>query len=153
MFLLCGLWRGRDLPEPIDTMHCSARIQGCPGEGEGEWNARKQGGAKRRVWRNVHIGIDEQTLEIRAAEFATCDVGDAPMLPELLNRTPPDQEIASVTGDGAFDARICHDVISDRGAAGIIPLRKKAKPRKPDTPGAIARNEALRASRRFGRTI
>ena len=33
-------------------------------EGEGEWNARKHGGSKRRVWRKIHIGIDEQTLEI-----------------------------------------------------------------------------------------
>jgi hypothetical protein len=24
-------------------------------EGEGEWNARKHGGAKRRVWRKIHI--------------------------------------------------------------------------------------------------
>ena len=43
--------------------------------------------------------------------------------------------------------------IAARGAAAIIPPRKNAKPWKPDTPGAIARNEALRASRRFGRTI
>ena len=41
---------------------------------------RKHGGTKRRVWRKIHIGIDEQTLEIRAAEFTTSDVGDAPML-------------------------------------------------------------------------
>lgn len=30
-------------------------------EGEGEWNARKHGGAKRPVWCKVHLGIDEQT--------------------------------------------------------------------------------------------
>uniref|UniRef100_UPI00316AEA81 transposase n=2 Tax=Belnapia moabensis TaxID=365533 RepID=UPI00316AEA81 len=39
------------------------------------------------------------------------------------------------------------------GAAAIIPPRKNAKPWKADGAGAIARNEALRASRRFGRTI
>ena len=105
------------------------------------------------MWRKIHIGIDEQTLEIRAAEFTTSDVGDAPMLPELLDQIPPDQEIASVTADGAFDTRKCHDAIAARGAAAIIPPRKNAKPWKPDTPGAIARNEALRASKRFGRTI
>ena len=98
-------------------------------------------------------GIDEQTLEIRAAEFTTSDVGDAPMLPELLDQIPPDQVIASVTADGALDTRKCHDAIAARGAAAIIPPRKTAKPWKPDTAGAIARNEALRASRRFGRTI
>ena len=56
-------------------------------EGEGEWNARKHGGAKRRVWRKIHIGIDEQTLEIRAAEFTTSDVGDAPFVGQTVPRT------------------------------------------------------------------
>ncbi len=121
--------------------------------GEGEWNARKHGGPKRRVWRKIHIGIDKKTLEIRAAEFTTSNVGDAPMLPELLGQVPPDQEIATVTGDGAFDTRKCHDAIAARGAAAIIPPRKNAKPWKPDTPGAVARNEILRTSQRFGRAI
>lgn len=48
-------------------------------------------------WRKPHIGIHEQTLEIRAAEFTTTDVGDAPMMPELLDQIPPGQKIASVT--------------------------------------------------------
>ena len=43
--------------------------------------------------------------------------------------------------------------IAARGAAAIIAPRKNAKPRKPDSPAAIARNEAVRASRRFGRTL
>ncbi len=75
------------------------------------------------------------------------------MLPVLLDQIPPDQEIASVTADGAFDTRKCHDAIAARGAAAIIPPRKNGKPWKTDGAGAIARNEALRASRRFGRTI
>jgi len=134
-------------------LHLLIDSTGIKVEGEGEWNARKHGGTKRRVWRKIHIGIDEQTLEIRAAEFTTSDVGDAPILPDLLDQIPPDQQIASVTADGAFDTRKCHDAIAARGAAAIIPPRKNARPWKPDTPGAIARNEALRASRRFGRTI
>ena len=36
------------------------------GEGEGERNARKHGGPKRRLWRNIHIGIGEEMLEIPA---------------------------------------------------------------------------------------
>lgn len=134
-------------------LHLLIDSTGIKVEGEGEWNARKHGGTKRRVWRKIHIGIDEQTLEIRAAEFTTSDVGDAPMLPELLDQIPPEHEIASVTADGAFDTRKCHDAIAARGAAAIIPPRKNAKPWKPDSAGAVARNEALRASRRFGRMI
>ena len=92
-------------------------------------------------------------MEIRAAEFTISDVGDAPMLPELLDQIPLEQEIASVTADGAFDTRKCHDAIAARGAAAIIPPRKNAKPWKPDTSGAVARNEILRTSKRVGRAI
>jgi len=122
-------------------------------EGEGEWHARKHGGTKRRLWRKIHIGVDEQTLEIRAIEITGSNVGDAPMLPELLSQIPADVEVGSVTADGAYDTRKCHDAVADRGAHAVIPPRKNAKPWKPSTAGAIARNEALRASKYLGRAI
>lgn len=59
-------------------------------ECEFEWNGRKHGGTKRRIWRKIQIRIDEETLEVRAADFTTGDIGDAPMLPELLEQIPPD---------------------------------------------------------------
>lgn len=126
---------------------------GIKAEGEGEWHARKHGGAKRRLWRKIHLGVDEQTLEIRAVEITGSSVGDAPMLPALLDRIPADVEIGSVTADGAYDTRKCHDAVADRGANAVIPPRKNAKPWKPSTAGAIARNEALRASKYLGRAI
>jgi hypothetical protein len=131
-------------------LHLLVDSAGIKVEGEGEWNASKHGGAKRRVWRKIHIGIDEKSLEIRAAEFTTSDVDDAPMPPELLDQIPPEQEIASVTADGAFGTRKCHDAIA---ASAIIPPRKNAKPWKPDSAGAVARNDILRTSKRVGRTI
>ena len=50
-------------------------------EGEGEWNVRKRGGPKRRVWRKVHLGIDEQTLEIRASRSPAATLGMRPCCP------------------------------------------------------------------------
>jgi len=126
---------------------------GIKAEGEGEWNARKHGGPKRRLWRKIHIGIDEETLEVRAVEVTTSNVGDAPMLPELLDQIPSDQSVGSVTADGAYDTRKCHDAIAARGAHAVIPPRKNAKPWKPKSAGAIARNEAVNASRYLGRVI
>ena len=126
---------------------------GIKAEGEGEWNARKHGGTKRRIWRKIHIGIDEETLEVRAIEVTTSNVGDAPMLPELLDQIPLDQNIGSVTADGAYDTRKCHNAIAVRGAHAVIPPRKNAKPWKPTSVGAIARNEAVNASRYLGRAI
>ena len=75
------------------------------------------------------------------------------MLPELLAQIPADQDIASVTADGAYDTRKCHDAIAERGANAVIPPRKNAKPWKAITAGAVARNEALRASKYLGRAL
>jgi len=75
------------------------------------------------------------------------------MLPELLNQIPPEHEIASITADGAYDTRKCHDAIAECGAVAVIPPRKNAKPWKADSAGAVARNEALRASKYLGRAL
>lgn len=67
-------------------MHCRALDStGIKSEGEGAWNARKHGGPKRRIWRKIHVSIDEETLEVRAIEVTTSNVGNAPMLADLLN--------------------------------------------------------------------
>lgn len=55
--------------------------------------------------------------------------------------------------DGAYDTRNCYDAVADRGAHAVIPPRRNAKPCKPSTAGAIARNEALRVSRCLSRAI
>ena len=60
------------------------------------------------------------------------------MLPGLPDQIPADQEIASVTADGAYDTRKCHDAIAERGAHAVIPPRKNAKPWKTETAGALA---------------
>jgi len=88
----------------LQANHCWAvDSTGIKVEGDGEWHTRNHGGAKRRVWRKIHLGIDEETLEIRAVEVTTSIVADAPMLPGLLDQVASDQEIATVTADGAYD--------------------------------------------------
>ena len=145
---VCIPYRGSSGP-----LHLLIDSTGIKAEGEGEWNARKHGGPKRRLWRKIHIGIDEETLEIRAVEVTTSSIGDAPMLPDLLNQIPADEDISSVTADGAFDTRKCYDAIAARKADAVIPPRKNAKLWKADTPGAIARNEAVRSSKYLGRAL
>ena len=46
------------------------------------------------------------------------------MLPDLLNQIPADEAIGSITTDGAFDTRECHNAIPDRGANAVIPSAK-----------------------------
>jgi hypothetical protein len=151
--------RQRTLPVSIPyrgssgPLHLLIDSTGIKAEGEGEWNARKHGGLKRRLWRKIHIGIDEETLEIRAVEVTSSSIGDAPMLPDLLNQIPADEDLGSVTADSAFDTRKCHDAIAARNSHAVIPPRKNAKFWKVDTPGAIARNEAVRSSKYLGRAL
>jgi hypothetical protein len=117
---------------------------GIKAEGEGEWNAHKHGGAKRRIWRKIHIGVDEETLEVRAVEVTSCNIGDAPIMPELLNHISADRDIGSVIADGAYDTRKCHEAIAARNAHAVIHPRKNAKPWKPASTASIARNDAVR---------
>ena len=121
--------------------------------GEGKWKCKKHGAEYRRQWRKVHLAIDARTLDIRAIEVTDNGTGDAPMLPELLSQIPPDEPIASVGGDGAYDTKACHAAIALRNAQAIIPPRKNARAWKGTQAGASSRNEALRACQRLGRRI
>ena len=126
---------------------------GIKAEGEGEWFAKKHGSSKPRQWRKVHLGIDADTLEIRAIEITGSRVGDAPMLPELLSQIPADQAIDKVSADGAYDTRACHAAIAARDACAVIPSRKNTRAWLENTPGASARNETVRSTHRLGRAI
>ena len=101
----------------------------------------------------IKYGIDEETLNVRVVEVTGSNIGDAPMLPELLNQIPSEQDIGSVTAHGAYDTRKCHEAIAARDAHAVVPPRKNAKPWKPTSTGAIARTDAVNAQRYLGRTL
>jgi hypothetical protein len=136
-----------------EGLHLLVDSSGIKMLGEGEWKRKKHGADYRRQWRKIHMGIDAQTLEIRAFEVTDNAEGDAPMLPELLSQIPADEVLLSVSGDGAYDTKGSHAAIAARGATAIIPTRKNGQPWKENTAGAKARNEILRATRHLGRTI
>lgn len=103
--------------------------------------ARKHGTHRRRQYRKVHLAMDTATGDIRAVEFISSREGDSPVLPELLDQIPPDEDIGTVTGDGAFDTRRCHTAILDRGGTAIIPICRNGRLWKEDCPAARARND------------
>ena len=72
------------------------------------------------------------------------------MLPCLLDQIPADQIVASVSGDGAYNTKNCHEAIAKRGAQAIIPTRKNAKPWNYQRSGVTVRNAILAAMRRLG---
>ena len=152
--------------EPVSATGSSEPARGIKAEGCGEWCAKKHGPSKPRLWRKVHLGIDAETLEIRAIEVTGAGVGpsrglktnhcramDAPMLPELLEQIASDQPIGKVSADGAYVTRAWHEAIAGRGAIAVIPTRRNGRPWQKDTPGAQARNDILRTTCRLGRTI
>ena len=52
----------------LQANHCRAvDSTGIKAEGEGEWHTQAWR-PQTRVWRKIHLGIDEQTLEIQAVE-------------------------------------------------------------------------------------
>lgn len=53
--------------------------------GEGEWKVRQQGVSQRRTWRKLHLAVDAETNEVIATELTAAFVGDAEVLPDLLN--------------------------------------------------------------------
>ncbi len=95
--------------------------------------------------------MDTATADIRAVEFTPSSEGDSPLLPGLLAQISEDEQIGTVTADGAYDTRRCHSVIIERDAVPIIPIRKNGRPWKEDCPAARTRNETLRATRHYGR--
>lgn len=137
-------------PGPLNLLVDSTGIKFL---GDGEWLARKHGTHRRRQYRKVHLAMDTATGDIRAVEFTSSREGDSPVLPELLDQIPPDEDIGTVTGDGAFDTRRCHTAILDRGGTAIIPIRRNGRLWKEDCPAARARNDILRATRHLGRAI
>ena len=130
----------------MQANHCqAANSTGIKAGGKSEWNARKHGRSKRRLWCKIDIGIDEETLEIRTIEVMSSGFGDAPMLPDLLNQIPPDQNLATITFGGTCDKRKYHDAIAAQKAHAIIPPLKNDKLWKPDTAGAREHNEGVRS--------
>jgi hypothetical protein len=147
------------------ALHLLIDSTGSKAMGEGEWSCRKHGVSRPRQWAKVHLGIDAETLEIRAIEGEQANatgprgpangsrVGDGPMLPKLLEQIPLEEPIGTITADGAYDTRACHSDVASREATAVIPTRRNGRPWKETTPGAQARNEILRTGRRFGRAI
>src|SRR6202790_4760481 len=76
---------------------------------EGEWREEKHGKRSRRGWRKLHLAIDANSHGIVAVALTTDEVGDVTAVPDLLDQI--DGSVASVTGDGAYDADVVYDEI------------------------------------------
>lgn len=128
-----------------EPLHLVIDSTGAKVYGEGEWKVRQHGYSKRRTWRKVHLALDANTGQLRAALMTHQDVADGEVLPELLDQIPADEPIDTIGGDGAYDTQACYAAITARGAMPSIPPRDGAVHWPPTTPGAFRRNEAVDA--------
>ena len=136
-----------------EGLHLLVDLTGLKFLGEGEWKRKKHQPEYRWQWRKMHIGIDAETLQIRAVQLTTNNVSDSQVLGDLLEQIPPNEQIDSVYTDGAYDTKLCRQVISDRDAHAVIPPRKNAKPWKDKNLGFVERNELLKTVKHLGRTL
>jgi len=55
--------------------------------------------------------MDTATSDIRAVEFISSRDGESPVLPDLLEQIPENEDSGTVTADGAHDTRRCYPTI------------------------------------------
>ncbi len=100
--------------------------------GSGEWNAHKyKASKKRRDWRKLHIGVDDEGF-IVAAQLTASSGDDASALPDLLDQI--EVPIRRFTADGAYDHRSIYDRVSVAGTEDVvivIPPRRSAVSAEP----------------------
>ncbi len=122
--------------------------------GAGEWYVRKHGmrRGRRRIWRTLHLGVDEGTKEIVAVDLTTSGVHDSAHMPEVLERVRG--EVRQVSGDRAYDTGRCYyQAILARGAVPTIPPRRNARLSTAKDPPAfrLERDAVLRRIKAEGR--
>lgn len=119
--------------------------------GEGEWKVRQHGYTRRRTWKKLHVGVDEATGDILAVRVTDNSVADHEELPDLLGQI--EEPVQQVSGDGAYDKRMCYNAIGQREAKASIPPRRGARiwQHGNSKQERLIRDENVRAIRKHGR--
>ena len=140
--------RGRVVDVPVykrthdDPIQLMIDSTGLKIVGEGEWHSEKhKTSKKRRKWRKLHIGVDEQGY-IVASELTTSEESDPSTVPTLIKQLTA--KISQFTGDGAYDTQKVYKELADAGTDDIqiiVPPRKTAT-RNPSVRGVWAQRDA-----------
>src|SRR4051812_23245731 len=134
--------------EPVHLLVDSTGLKLC---GPGEWLVEKHGTKTRRSWRKLHLSRDADTGQIVAATLTPHDVDDGPQVGPLLDQV--DGQIASFTGDGAYDQDGVYASVAERHpeAAIIVPPRATAVPSETAETAPTQRDRHLQLIAETGR--
>jgi hypothetical protein len=109
-----------------EKIHILVDTTGLKVFGEGEWKVRQHGYAKRRVWRKLHIAVNNETQDIESFELTELGIQDCQGFEALVKRI--DKEIAQASGDGAYDRFSCYEAAEQKGFKLITPPQHNARP-------------------------
>ena len=121
--------RSQDLEVDLQTVPAGEPIllivdsTGLSVVGQGEWAAVKHGGAGRRAWKKLHLGVDRSGV-IVAEVLTDGNANDAKAALDLIDEV--EGEIASFTADAAYDTIGIYDAVAVRGAIVVVPPVKTA---------------------------
>ena len=116
--------------------------------GEGEWAAAKHGGKGRRGWKKLHLGVDGDGV-IVAQSLTDGKAHDAIEGLELLASVK--QDVATLTGDGAYDSVAIYKASNARGARVVVPPSRVAEKPRRRLPKSAERDRVIERVRDVGR--
>jgi hypothetical protein len=93
--------------------------------GQGEWHREKHGEKKRKAWKKLHIGVDDQGQIVASTVTESNEQGPS-QVPELLDQL--DGELDRFVADGIYHQAPVYAAAEDHspGVQVIIPPRKDA---------------------------
>jgi len=130
-----------------EPLHAVFDATGLKVFGEGEWKVRQHGYSKRRIWRKLHLGVNEATGEIIAEVLSGKNKRDGELLQKLVKQI--DSPVSQVSGDGAYDSFKNHEFLRKLGAKATIPTPKNARVQK--IGNVVARDAVVIEIRKLGR--
>lgn len=141
-------------PIRSEPLHLVIDSTGAKVYGEGEWKVRQHGWGKHRMWKKLHIGIDESNGDILVGEVAGNEVSDAHVFGPLIDQIPETITIDQVSTDGIYDKKMCYDKLAERGVLKVaIPPQKNARIHRHGNAGGppLVRDQNIRRIRKVGR--
>ena len=130
-----------------ERMHLIVDSTGLSIVGEGEWAAGKHGRRGKRGWKKLHVGVNRSGV-IVAQALTEGNADDATTALTLIGEI--DDNLASITGDAAYDMVAFYEAVGARCANVVVPPTRTASMSRRG-PRSSARDRTIRMVKELGR--